>query len=220
MGMCSRRRAEEYIEKGLVTLNGEVVKELGTKINPEKDKVELLPDALRNLNKNKTIAFNKPRGILTNCPEPGEKEIKDLLPVDLKDCSSIGRLDKDSEGLILLTTDGTLAKRILQARNPHEREYIVRINKPLTPLMKQKLQNGVIIDGRKTRPAKVYQPSPQIFHITLREGRNRQIRKMCRVVGAVVTKLQRIRFGNIRLEGLKSGQYRRLEKKELRYFNN
>ena len=126
-GLCSRREAERHIENGRVKVNGQQVTVSGTPVDPENDLIELDLASV----KHTTIAFHKPRGIMSNCPQPGQKEIRDLLPKHLRDLSTIGRLDRDSEGIILLTNDGRVAKYYLAAEKPHERSYHVWIDAPL-----------------------------------------------------------------------------------------
>ncbi|MFC1771106.1 pseudouridine synthase [Candidatus Margulisiibacteriota bacterium] len=206
-GLLSRRKAEEYLKKGWIKINGKVVTELGTKIDPQKDKIEL-DDNIEKIRKSYIyLAFNKPRGVVTNCPKEGEKEIKDLLPKKYQHLSAIGRLDKDSEGLILLTDDGIFAKSILNAKEPHQREYLVWINKELTEDMKKQLENGVYFLGKKTLPATIEIISPRHFKMTLVEGRNRQIRRMLKTVNAKVVKLMRIKFGKFVLSDLHKGDF-------------
>ncbi|MCP4050000.1 MAG: rRNA pseudouridine synthase [bacterium] len=217
-GILSRRKAEEYLKKGWIIINGKVATETGIKIDPEKDEVKLAPE-IYEIKKNYCyLIFNKPAGILTNCPGPGEKEITDLLPKKYQHLNSIGRLDKDSSGLIIMTDDGILAKSILNSKNKHEREYEVVINKPLTNDMKISLEEGVFILGSKTLPVTIKKTGACKFIITMKEGRNRQIRRMLRSVYARVVSLKRIRFGNIKLDKLKTGHYRQLNKAEINGF--
>ena len=206
--LLSRRKAEEYLQKGWIKVNGQVVSELGLKIDPEQDSIELAPE-IQNIKQNyTTIAFHKPRGILTNQASPGEKEIRDFLPQELKHLNSIGRLDKDSEGLILLTDDGVFAKSILNTKQPHEREYLVTIDIVLTKDMQLKLENGVVILKTRTKSCQITRVSQKTFKIILTEGKNRQIRRMVNVVGANVLQLKRIRFGDIRLSAIQPGKYK------------
>jgi pseudouridine synthase len=213
--ILSRRKAEEYLKKGFIKINGKVVTELGTKIDPAKDKIEFTVDIAEIKKQYIYLAFNKPKGIVTNLPTDNEKEISDLLPQKYKHISPIGRLDKDTEGLILLTDDGIFAKSILNAKIPHEREYLVKINIPLTDAMKNALEKGVYILHKKTKPAKISKITNQNFLIILSEGKNRQIRRMLFSVGAIVTYLKRIRFGKIILGDLPTGEYRIIDPKSL-----
>jgi 16S rRNA U516 pseudouridylate synthase RsuA-like enzyme len=141
-GICSRRKAEEWILNGWISINGLVVRELGTQLDPEFDDVSINSKATDQ--RTTTIAYHKPRGIVTNCPLQGEREVKEFLPKSLQHLSSIGRLDKDSEGLILFTDDGVLAKYYLDSKNPHEREYLVWVHKEIEPEQIQILEDGIV----------------------------------------------------------------------------
>lgn len=213
-GILSRRKAEEYIIKGWILLNGNVVSDLGTKINPEKDVVSLVEEAEQV--KYTYLLFNKPLGVFTNCPEEGFREIIDYLPKEYRHLHSVGRLDKDSEGLILMTDDGTVANHFLNSGVDHEREYEVTIDTVLTQGMIYKLENGIKMMGTYTKPATVTIHSKQRFILTLREGKNRQIRRMLKKVGANVIKLKRISFAGLKLGDLRSGDYRLINKEDLK----
>ena len=207
-GECSRRKAEEWIDKGWVSINDEVVTEVGRTINPEIDKVQIAKAAKQEQTKWVTIAFYKPKGIVTNCPQKDEKEIKSLLPKAFQSVSSIGRLDKDSEGLILLTNNGQVAKHYLDPKTPHERIYEVTLKAPLTPKQHQKLESGLRLFGSKTKPLKCDHLSDTTYLLTMTEGKNRQIRRMMKKIGHDTTKLKRIQFGPIELGDLKPGKFR------------
>ena len=208
--ICSRRKAESFIEKGWVTVNGNVCTNLAEQIDPEEDTIELLEEAKATLKNHIYIAFNKPLGIVANCPQGDEKEIIDLLPQELKHLNCIGRLDKDSEGLILLTDDGVFSKIMLQPDDPHEREYEIRINSTLTKEMKTKLENGISLFQNKTQPTQIKQFTAKHFIMTMKEGRNRQIRRMIQKVGSAVISLKRVRFGSILLDDLNPGNFRHI----------
>jgi pseudouridine synthase len=212
--ILSRRKTEEYLIKGLIKVNGKVVTELGFQIDPEKDEVELDKSVEEVRSNYIYLAFNKPKGISTNCPQENEREIIELLPPKYKHLNSIGRLDKDSEGLILLTDDGIFAKSILNAEYPHEREYEVWIDIEMTPKMQTKLENGITLFDKKTLPTKIKQLGFRHFKIILREGKNRQIRRMLQKVGASVVNLKRIRFGSMELGNLRTGQFKEFNPKE------
>jgi len=216
--ILSRRKAEEYILRGWISVNGEVVTEMGVQIDPEVDKVTFSEVIEKIQNKYIVLAFNKPRGILTNCAAEGEKEIVDLLPHKYKHLSSIGRLDKESEGLILLTDNGVFAKKILNASSPHEREYEVTIDREFTAEMHAQCEKGVDIDGYITQPCKIIKLDSRLFKIILKEGKNRQIRRMLWALGARVTNLKRIRFGSITLGKLAPGKYIELTPEQLKEF--
>ena len=203
--IASRREAERYIQKGLVRVNGEVVTALGTKVNPAYDQVDVNTTG----EESKTIlAYYKPRGVVTNCPQDGEVEITDKLPPKYQKLNSIGRLDKDSEGLILMTDDGVFAKNCLQSSSPHERVYEVKVSKALTPEMRQQIEDGMPLKEGVTLPTKLKIISDRHFLITLKEGKNRQIRRMIQKVGSGVIFLKRLSFGPYKLGDLKPNQWR------------
>lgn len=212
LNLLSRRETEAYILKGWIQVNGKVVTELGTKIDPNVDEVTLMPEGQAALKSYTYIAFFKPVGIVSNCPVEGERQITDILPPEFSHLSTIGRLDKDSEGLILLTDDGLFAKAALGSA--HEREYLVRVNGNFTPSMAERLEEGVYILGAETRPVRIKRLDDQCFLMEMTEGKNRQIRRMIQKVGLHVVRLKRLRFGNVRLGDLQKGEYRPLTKFE------
>ncbi len=213
-GCCSRRHGEEYILKGRVRVNGEIVSILGTKVDPDKDEIELDGRILKSVEKKIYIALNKPLGYVSSCEQPGDKIVLDLIPIDER-VYPIGRLDKDSKGLLLLTNDGELHNLLSHPSFDHEKEYIVTTDKPLPDGALKHLAQGVPMMGTKTRPAVVKRISPTRFRIILKEGRNRQIRRMVRKVGGHVIALQRIRIADIRLGNLPEGQWRFLTPNEI-----
>jgi 23S rRNA pseudouridine2604 synthase len=161
------------------------------------------------------IALNKPLGITCTTDTRDETNIVDF--VGLKErIFPIGRLDKNSSGLILLTNDGDIVNKLLRAENGHEKEYVVRVDHKIAPDFKEKMENGLPVDGQITLPCVVKITGPHTFNIILKQGLNRQIRKMCDQLGYRVVKLKRIRFMNIRLDDLKAGAYRNLTKEEIR----
>ena len=218
VGYCSRRAADKLIEEGRVTVNGQVP-EKGTKITAE-DKVyvdgELIitPDE-----KHVYIALNKPRGIVCTTDTKAEKDnIVDYIGHP-KRIFPIGRLDKPSEGLILLTSDGDIVNKILRARNNHEKVYEVRVNKPITKKFIEQMGSGIPIMDTVTKRCKVEQIDKFYFRITLTEGLNRQIRKMCDYLSYEVYKLKRIRIMNIKIDDIPYGEWRDLSQKELAEIN-
>ena len=215
-GLLSRRKAEEYIQKGWIYVNQEKVSDLGTKINPEVDVITFSDSLNELLSKYKYIIYNKPRGIVTNCPQNNEKEIKDLLPKKYQHLSAIGRLDKDSEGLILLTDDGIFSKICLSETDPHEREYLVWVKYKMTDNMKSIMESGMIILGAKTKPVKIQLKSSRLFSITMKEGKNRQIRRMVLNVNNHVVRLKRIRFGNLLLDDLGPNEFKEFKRSNFR----
>ncbi|WP_370294298.1 23S rRNA pseudouridine(2604) synthase RluF [Rossellomorea marisflavi] len=210
-GKASRRGADRLIEDGRVTINGKRAT-IGDQVNPGDD-VVVDGNPVRVARNNVYIALNKPVGI-TSTTEKGVKgNIVDLVNHPLR-IFNIGRLDKDSEGLILMTNDGDIVNEILRSENQHEKEYIVSVDKPITPEFVRKMSEGVKILGTTTLPCKVEQLSKFDFQITLTQGLNRQIRRMCEVLGYNVYRLQRTRIMNIQLGKLPPGQWRDLSKKE------
>lgn len=212
-GICSRRTGEAYIKAGWVKVNGKTVTELGVKVDPQKDLVEVDREAVEADTVSIYIALNKPKGYVSSCHQPDEKIVLDLLDVPER-VYPIGRLDKDSSGLLLLTNDGRLHHRLSHPSFNHEKEYIVKVAKPMPAGALQKLANGLPMMGTRTRPADIKRISARRFRIVLREGKNRQIRRMVRKVGNQVVDLKRIRIANITLGNLPSGSWRHLTKKE------
>ncbi|MFT5171369.1 MAG: 23S rRNA pseudouridine2605 synthase [Candidatus Marinamargulisbacteria bacterium] len=206
-GILSRRKTEHYIQKGWIKVNGEVVTEMGLKIDPESDIVTLDDQVNEEKKAYHYIAFHKPQGIVTNCPTEDEREITDLLPQDLAKVSSVGRLDKDSEGLILLTTDGIFARACLGLNPPHERIYEVWIDGNLSDEQSDKLEAGNNLFGEPTRPLQLTLITPNHFTLTMIEGKNRQVRRILQKVGHRVIRLKRLSFGSIHLDDLKPGHW-------------
>lgn len=212
-GVCSRRAGEELILSGLVKVNGRPVTELGTKVDPEKDIVEVRGEKVSIQDEDIYIALNKPAGYVTSCKHPGEKIVLDLVETGDR-IFPVGRLDKDSTGLLILTNDGRIHHRLSHPSFDHEKEYEVTLKKEVTDSDLKKMADGLIIDGRKTRPAKVIRISANSFNITLKEGRNRQIRKMAEAIGHNVIRLHRIRFSDIKIGNLEPGRWRYLSSHE------
>jgi pseudouridine synthase len=216
-GICSRRKAETYIRAGRVRVNGRTVTVLGTKIDPQKDRIEVDGRPVGAPAQKLYIALNKPKGYVTSCDHPGQDLVVDL--VDLPDrLYPVGRLDKDSVGLLLLTNDGRLHHRLSHPSFDHEKEYEVSVKHPIDDGVLAHLSRGVMLKGVPTRPARVERLSGHRFRIVLKEGRNRQIRRMVRKMGHEVIRLKRIRVANIRLGRLPTGAWRHLtpaEKKTL-----
>lgn len=215
-GFCSRREADKLIEQGRVTLNGQIP-EVGTKVQ-EGDQV--LVDG-KPLNSKKTpiyIAFNKPVGITCTTERHIQGNIIDFIKHPER-IFPIGRLDKPSEGLIFLTSDGDIVNKILRAGNNHQKEYLVTVDKPITREFIRKMSSGVPILNTVTQKCKVSQENKQRFRIILTQGLNRQIRRMCEVLGYHVIKLKRVRIMNIDLDGLNAGQWRYLTPAEIEHIN-
>ncbi len=215
-GACSRRKAEDFIAHGRVKVNNQVVVQPGTKVDPLKDVILLDNDViiLDQTRKKIYIALNKPRGYISSCSHGGKRIILDLI--DIKErIYPVGRLDKDSEGLILLTNDGDLHNKLSHPSFDHEKEYIVKTYGIVTNTALEKMASGINIEGKKTRACRITRLSKDKFNIVLKEGRNRQIRKMVRKTGNRVKELKRIRFADIKLGNLHQGLFRYLSKKEI-----
>lgn len=211
-GVCSRRKADEYIEAGLVRVN-DTLAEKGTKVVPG-DRVYVKNQLIEQRSPKVILAFYKPRGLVCSTRGQGAETVLDYMkyPIPLY---YVGRLDKESEGLLLLTNDGALANSICKARNEHEKEYEVRVNKPITPRFIETMSQGVPILGTVTKKCKVVQTGERTFTIILTQGLNRQIRRMCEYCGYRVKKLKRVRVMNIDLNDLEVGEYRKLKETEL-----
>ncbi|PJJ11047.1 ribosomal large subunit pseudouridine synthase F [Flavobacterium sp. 1] len=215
-GYCSRREADKIIEEGRVTING-IVPELGTKVSPD-DEVRIDGKLIREKNEKPVyLAFYKPVGIECTTNLEVRNNIVDYINYP-KRIFPIGRLDKASEGLIFMTNDGDIVNKILRARNNHEKEYTVTVNKPITDRFIERMGNGVPILDTVTRKCKVEQISKYIFKIILTQGLNRQIRRMCEYLGYEVTALKRIRIINISLD-VPVGRYRDLTDAEIKELN-
>ncbi len=213
-GYCSRRAADRLIEEGKVTINGEI-SEMGTKVK-EDDQVEVEGQIIAKLtNSNKIyLAFHKPVGIVCTTDRRVEPDnIIDFIKYP-KRIFPIGRLDKSSEGLIFLTNDGDIVNKILRARNNHEKEYIVIVNRQINKDFIQRMSNGVEILETITKNCFVKQLGPKKFKIILTQGLNRQIRRMCEALGYRVQSLKRVRIMNIKLD-IPKGKYREFTKGEL-----
>ncbi|MDA0714795.1 MAG: 23S rRNA pseudouridine(2604) synthase RluF [Bacteroidetes bacterium] len=214
VGYCSRRAADKLIDEGKVTINGKVP-EMGTKVLPT-DEVKVNGRAVTKPKvKPVYIAFNKPVGIVCTTDTKVEKNnIIDFIGYPSR-IFPIGRLDKPSEGLIFLTNDGDIVNKILRARNHHEKEYVVTVDKPITKGFLHAMRKGVPILNTMTRECEVEQMSKYVFRIILTQGLNRQIRRMCEHLGYHVTKLKRVRIMNVNLD-LKVGEWRDLSPLELK----
>jgi 23S rRNA pseudouridine2605 synthase len=223
-GYCSRRKAEELIEQGLVKVNGTVIYELGTKVNTN-DLIEVNNYILKNENKVYYL-LNKPRGVITSTSdEKGRKTVIDLIKTNVR-IYPIGRLDYDTTGALILTNDGELANLIMHPKSNIDKVYIAKINGLIGKNQLLKLQNGVIIDGVKTSKAKARIKSydkktdTSIVEIIIHEGKNHQVKKMFKALGYDVLKLKRERIAFLDINNLKSGEYRMLNPKEVKKLYN
>lgn len=223
-GVCSRREADALIADGLVSIDGVTVTDAGRKIEPGQT-LTLADRAQAALASGVTIVMHKPVGYVSGQPEPGKVPAVRLLTaanrlgegeVPAADASlpPIGRLDEDSRGLLLLSSDGVVAKAVIGPGSTLDKEYLVRVTGDVTEKALAQLRHGIMLDGRVLKRAKVTRVEPQRLRFILTEGRNRQIRRMCERVGLEVVDLLRIRIGPIRLDGVAEGQWRMLSQAE------
>ncbi len=228
-GLCSRREADSYIERGWVFVDGERITELGTKVYPIQ-KIKLHGMAQAQQARQITILLNKPVGYVSGQPEPGYKPAISLLnqesrfqgdqmprhfnPMHLKGLAPAGRLDIDSWGLIVFTQDGRIARQLIGAESSVEKEYLVRVEGTLSKSALGLLSHGLTLDGEELKHAEVTQQNRDQLRFILREGKKRQIRRMCELVGLKVTGLKRVRIGNIKLSDLPLGKWRYLRDDE------
>ncbi len=226
--LCSRREADRLIEKGWVLVDGQIVDVLGTKVSPQAT-ISLKNEATQLQKRKLTLLLNKPLGIVSCQPEKDYKEALELINPKSRDTnyktqlklpsivpylSTAGRLDINSTGLLILTEDGRIAKQLIGEDSEIEKEYLVRIDGIVTPDKIRRLQYGLILDGKRLKAAKVDILEPHLLRFTLKEGRKRQIRRMCDCVQLYVTAIKRVRVGQIRLQSLKEGCWRFLEADE------
>ena len=228
-GICSRREADRFIELGWVFVDGERISELGTKIFPTQ-KITLNKAAQAQQTGLVTILLNKPVGYVSGQPEPGYQPAVVLIkpenlfspnqpgkrfqPAHLKNLAPAGRLDIDSQGLLVLTQDGRIAKQLIGEDSNIEKEYLVRVEGVLPPAKLALLNHGLSLDGQALKPAQVSWQNQNQLRFILHEGKKRQIRRMCELVNLKVTGLKRVRIGKVRLGNLPEGQWRYLEEGE------
>ncbi|MGI6010079.1 MAG: pseudouridine synthase [Ruminococcus sp.] len=210
-GICSRREADRLIEAGKVTVDGKTA-DMGMKVSSCSD-IRIEGKRIKPEERKVLLLMNKPRGIICTAQEREKPNIVEYLDYPIR-VYPVGRLDKESEGLILLTNEGDLVNRIMRAGNFHEKEYVVKVNRPVNEEFLQKMGRGVPILDTVTRPCTVKKISADTFCIVLTQGLNRQIRRMCEYLGYEVVRLKRVRIMNLTLEGLKPGAYREIRKKE------
>lgn len=225
-GICSRREADEYIEKGLVFVNGERISQLGTKVDPGA-RIELAALALKQQKELVTIILNKPIGYVSAQAEDGYEPAIRLLttnnyggngkapfnPLKLDNLAVTGRLDIDSQGLLIFTQDGRIAKKIIGENSEVEKEYLVRVSGELPQSSLQKLRYGLELDGQKLKKAHVEWVNEDQLRFVLTEGKKRQVRRMCEMVGLEVRGLKRVRVGKLMLGRLPEGQWRLFDPK-------
>ena len=212
-GICSRRHGEEYIKDGRVRVDGKVITKLGTKVDPDLNRIEVDGKPVTIQSDLFYIMLNKPKGYVTSCSQADDKIVLDLLDITER-VYPVGRLDKDSTGLLILTNDGRLHHRLSHPSFDHEKEYEVAVETPMPNGALRSMEKGLPMMGTKTRPAETKKISSRRFRIVLKEGKNRQIRRMVRKVGNRVTGLKRIRVSNIKIGKLAEGDWRHLTEKE------
>lgn len=213
-GVASRRASEELITQGRVSVNGRVVTRLGTAVDPSADRVDVDGRPVRPPRTHTYILLYKPRGVVSTVSDPeGRPTVVELVPSTAR-LFPVGRLDYDSEGLLLLTDDGDLTVTLTHPRHEVEKEYYALVDQPLADAALDRLRRGVVLDGRPTAPALVERSRPGSggywLRVVLREGRNRQVRRMIEAVGGSVVRLVRTRIGPLRLDDLEPGEWREL----------
>lgn len=214
-GVASRRKCEEYIREGLVKVNGEIITEMGFKIDPQKDRIET--DKKLQIRKQQLVyyIFHKPAGYVCTITGKEKPKITELLQHIPERVFPVGRLDKLTSGLLLLTNDGRFAYEMTHPKFEKEKEYVVKIRETITYAILQELKKSISIHGRKTQPATVTLQTPHVVRMILYEGRNRQIRRLCQRAGIHIEKLKRIRIGALELGNLPSREYRKLTSREI-----
>jgi len=211
----SRRKADEVVFASEIKVNGEIVTNPATQIFPG-DEVVWRKKAIKPIEEKTYIALHKPIGFTTTFSDRyAEKLITDLLPTDLHHLKYAGRLDRETSGLVLMSNDGEFVYVLTHPSENKEKEYKVTVQKHLTEEQIAQLESGIILDGKKTAPAKVHSVSDKDFYLIITEGRNRQIRRMCEVIKNPVVRLRRVRMGEIELGNLKGGKFRHLTPAEI-----
>lgn len=217
---CTRRQGDEWIKQGRILVNGKPA-DVGMQIG-EDDKVQVLAKQLAEAAKDRVYyAFNKPKGVLSHGPRAdGDKMIEDFTLNLKKTVFPVGRLDKESHGLVILTNDGRVTEKLLSPKYNHEKEYKVRVNKPVSQNFITRMMKGIKLeDGYITKPAFMKADvGAKSFSIVITEGKKHQIRRMCTALGFEVKDLERIRVGNIKISGLKAGELKMIQGKELKVF--
>lgn len=224
-GIASRRNADKIISDGRVKINGKIVTELGTKVEPFNDTVTVDGIIIKAMTNDVILMFNKPKGCITSMnDELGRKTIFDYIKVDIPRLFPVGRLDYDTEGLLLLTNNGELANKLMHPSSEVTKTYLVKVEGEMPEHKLAQLRKGVEIDGVKTKRAKVklleFNDNISKLEVTISEGRNRQVRKMFETVDKVVIFLKRVAIGELRLGGLSRGGYRYLNENEITYLKN
>jgi len=220
-GIASRREADRLIADGLISVNGKVIREMGVKINPEKDKVSVSDQVIKRQQKLIYIALNKPAGYVTSVKrtQVEKKIVTDLIKINER-VYPVGRLDKDTTGLLILTNDGTLTYKLTHPSSECEKEYEVTVDGAIKGGQMDKLKAGVKLWGEKTKETQVKKIGSRQMRIVLTEGKNRQIRRICQKVGLSVIQLKRIRIKRLKLGNLPEGKWRKLTPEEVKMLKN
>ncbi len=219
-GVASRRKSEELIKNGKVKVNGQVVTKLGTKVNPYKDKIEIMGKEIPKRENPVYLLLNKPKGYITTVKDThGRKTVMDLIPKGFGRLFPVGRLDAQTKGLLILTNDGELTYKLTHPKHKIKKKYLVTINGIISKEALRALSNGIILEDGKTAPAEVkvihQGKGISVVAITIHEGKNRQIRRMFDAVGYPVVELERISFAFLNLDGVPRGKYKKLTPKEV-----
>jgi len=223
-GVASRRACDKLIAEGRVAVNGKIVDQMGVVVNPDNDHVTVNGKRVAVKHKTYYILLHKPKGYVTTvCDELGRRTVMDLIDIKAR-LYPVGRLDYDTEGALILTNDGDVANKLTHPKNQVSKVYVCRISGEITNAEVAKLEKGVEIDGKLTLPAGVKVLESDVHHsrveLTIREGRNRQVRRMFEAIGKDVEFLKRVAVGEIRLGGLSRGKYRFLNEKEIAYLKS
>ena len=213
-GMCSRREAEELIKRGLVSVNGIIVREMGVRIDPDVDVVNVLPEAAIELGNKKTIVLYKPRDIASSRSKDEGRTVYDMFP-QFNELDIVGRLDKASEGLLMLSDDGVVARAVTGAHHGIEKEYVVNVREHINISELKAIESGIELDDGPTLPVTITPLGNRAFSIVLREGRKHQIRRMCEYLHLNVVSLKRVRIGFLTLGDMKPGDFYVLSVDEL-----
>lgn len=219
-GVSSRREADRFIEQGRIKVNGKIVQALGSKVDENKDRIEVDGKIVKGTQRKVYMLLNKPPEYLVTLKDPFQRPtIKDLLPKLKTRLFPVGRLDFDSEGLLMMTNDGELANRLIHPRYEMKKIYLVKIKGHPEKEQMSRIERGISLDGKKTAPAKIFlissTPRRSLYKIELHEGRRREIRRMFEAIGFRVLLLRRIKFAGLTLDGLNPGEWRYLTDKEV-----
>lgn len=214
-GVASRRKCEEYIQKGLIKVNGKVVTEMGIKVDPEKDTIETSPELTMKQQGFVYYLLHKPVGYVCSVTGPEEPKVSELFKHMSERVFPVGRLDKLTSGLLLVTNDGRFAYEMTHPKFEKEKEYVVKVREKVSPEALKILEKSFFIHGKKTKPAEVTMQGPHLFRVILREGRNRHIRRMCENADLHIEKLRRVRISKLELGTLEPGEFRPLSKEEI-----